>query len=386
MSGGTNMIKISKIGAAALAAALSVTLITPLSARAEVISTWEEDAEGIRYYTYKNEDTGDSLSEKDYNRPFDRDGIKKKVLASELKVLTISTNSYNETAEFYTTNDVKRFENFKSNKDGLEIKFLEKIEDRDDEGKDYLMPDYISKDGNTYYYKNVYGKIVAVDKAKADTDMPKGKDTAAYKLRFYTKKAGTYKVSYDAIMKNGSKVKKTFKVIAKADGGAYKTITYAGKTVWAYGGTDSVPANYMWEKGFGPRTTRKESGVLKVSMNKGFKLKKLEVGEISVAYQKFSSEDEKTYEMGMYNNHTDAKSSLDEVKGIPILWKKVKNGKKIKLSTVDDIYASTEQTYKHSQNFGMKSTTTTTYIRVTYYDTKNKVTRRDVTTIRLVQK
>ena len=375
------MIKISKLGAAALAAALSITMFAPLSANAEVIKTWEKNEEGRNLYTYTNEDTGESLSDKETAYPIDGG---ERVLKSELKVLTITTDSYNETAEFVTTNDVKRFENFRSNKKGLEIRFLVKIEDRFDEATGYLMPDYISKDGKTYYYKNVYGKIVAVDAAKADTDMPKGQDTAHYTVRFYTKKAGTYKVSYDAIMKDGGKVKKTFKIIAKADGSPYKVITYGGQTVWASGGNDKAPANYLWEKGFGPRTTRKASGVLKVVMNKDFKLKKIEVGEPSIAYRQYSPEEEKTYEMGMDYTETNSSLNQNKTRDKTILWKKVKNGKKIKLSTVDDIYVGHQ--YEQRKEFGLKSKTTTTYIRITYYDTKNKETRRDETTIYLVQK
>ncbi len=370
------MMHISKLSAAALALALSVTMVAPITANAEVIDTWETDASGKEVHTYKNEDTGESLSQKDY----DINALSaENVLESKLKKLTISTNSYNEMKDFTTTTDVARYENFRSNSKNLSIKIIKKVEYRnlvDEKNTDF---DYTSKDGKTWYYVNVNGDIVAVDASKADTDMPKGRNKAWYDIRFYTKKAGTYKVKYDAILKNGGKVTKSFDIIAVEDGNAIKSLTYAGMNVFAPNVAGKDPGNRLWEKGFGYGVTTKKSGVLKVVMNKNFKLKKLEVGEPSIEYKQVA--DESTQEMHM--DYTATNTSLNKYFDKTIAWKKVKSGKKIKLKTIDDGFAG--GIYLKGWEFGLKSPTTDTYIRVTYRDVKNKETKRETYIIRLVQ-
>ena len=366
-----------KIGAAAMALALSVTVVAPITANAESYYKWEIDANGNRIYTYVNEDTKESLSQRDY------DILNPGVIDSELKTKTITTNSYHETAEFTTTKDVARFENFKSKNKDLQIKIINKVEKRD-LGEEQCTPDYMSKDGQTWYYKNIDGKIITVNASRAATDMPKGNNSSYYVIRLYTTKAGTYKVSYDAILKNGGKVKKTFKVIAKEDGNPIKSLTYGGLDVMASASKDKDPGNSVWAKGFGYGVTTKKSGAIKVVMNPDFKLKKLEVGTPSIRYLPV---DETTQEMAMA--YTDAYSSLDryyppnDQDAKTISWKKVKNGKKIKLSTVDE--GDVNKLYLKGWEFGKKSETTYTYIRVTYYDKKNKETRRAVFPIQLVQ-
>lgn len=365
-----------KIGAAAMALALSVTMVTPLTANAEVIDTWEKDADGHEIHTFKNEDTGDSLSQKDYDIVW---GQAKDVLGSELKKLTITVGSFNEIQEFDTTRDVERFTNFRCSNKDLKVKVIQKLEIRN-LGEEQCIADYKSKDGKTWYYKDVNGKIVSVDEAKAATDMPKGNNAADYNVRFYTKKKGTYTVKYDAILKNGGKVTKSFKVIAKEDGNPFKSVTYAGMNVFDNSSNAKDAGNRLWEKGFGYGVTRKKSGALKVVMNPDFKLKKIEIGEPSIEYKKVR--DESIQEMIV--DYTETNSSLNKYEEKIISWKKIKNGKVIKLKKIDDGFAGLGE-YLKGWEFGKKSPTTTTYVRVTYRDKKNGETKREVFTIQLVQ-
>ncbi|MCR5342023.1 MAG: hypothetical protein K6E70_01495 [Butyrivibrio sp.] len=366
-----------KIGAAAMALALSVTMVTPLTANAEVIDTWEKDADGHEIHTFKNEDTGDSLSQKDYDIKLPQ---AKNVLGSELKKLTITIGSFNEIQKFDTTRDVERFTNFRCSNKDLKVKVIQKLEIRN-LGEEQCDADYKSKDGNTWYYKDVDGKIISVDKAKAATDMPKGNNEAYYNVRFYTKKKGTYTVKYDAILKKGGKVTKSLKVIAKEDGKPFKSVTYAGMNVFDNSSNAKDAGNRLWEKGFGYGVTSKKSGALKVVMNPDFKLKKIEIGEPSIEYK---NTNEEKYEMVM--DYTETNSSLNKYEEKTISWKKIKNGKVIKLKKVDDGYAGLGKLFEWGWEFGKKSKTTYTYIRITYRDKKNGETKREVFTIQLVQK
>ena len=381
------MRKISKLSATALAMALSITLIAPLSANAQVIRTWENDDKGFQKdTTYTNEDTKKSLSEKDgfytarrkYNPLTDEtiDGIRF-ALESELKTKTIATKSYNETELFVTSADTAKLENFKSNKKGLKVKVISKYEYTDTDPSEIKAPcyDYEDKERNAYY-KNINGEIIK-DGSEDHKSCPKGADFGSYIVRFYAKKAGTYKVSYDAKLKDGTTVKKKFKVIAKEDGAAIKSVTFGGQLLDVTADTDSFDkSDRVWAKGYGINTTSKKSGKIRVTMNKDFKLKKIEIGTPSI--QKTEDIDSKIV------GYTPANSEVDMIDGeITCTWKKVKNGKKIKLSKVDEAEVGV---YSKDTTFSKKSTATITYIRITYYDKKNKETKRAYLTIEKTQK
>ncbi len=381
------MRNIAKIGASALAMALSITMIAPISANAEVIATWEYDENGKeKNYTFTNEDTKVSYSEKDgykiiqeseeweYIDLTESYGTWEDIFKSELKVKTISTKSYNETETFTTSLDVARFENFKSNKNGLKVKVISRQEYNDPTpaAEKVYMCNFTDKDGNAYY-RNVNGEIVKVEKKDLDTKLPKGTDIATYVVRFYAKKAGTYKVSYDAKLKDGTTVKKTFKVIAKEDGSAIKSVTFGGQLLDVTVGTDSFDkSDRVWTKGYGINTTSKKSGKIRVTMNKDFKLKKIEVGTPVMI-----TKDEKGYLTRCPEYST---STIHD--GV-YTWKKVKNGKKIKLSKVDTSRHSID---KKTESIQEKQTSTVTLIRITYYDKKNKTTERAYIPISKVQK
>lgn len=350
------MSKFLKLGATALAMALSITLVAPITANAEV--TWTKDDKEAK--TWTNENTKKSLAEKDY-LGLD-DDTAKFVLASKLKAVTIDTNSYNELVEdLKTTADVARFESFKSNNKALKVKVLCKDEYKDPNKAEDKQPDfdYLSADTNTYYYRNVKDEIISTTDEKT---LPKGGDEGKYTLRLYTKKAGTYKVKYKAILKDGTTVKKSFKVIAKEDKAAVKCITFGGKYVYK---SDDAKLNGddLKEKGFGTYYTMAKSGKIRVTMNPDFKLKKIEVGTPRTTVDKD----------GVKSHDYDDSSSLTGLYN----WKKIKNGKKIKLCKEDT--AMYNKKAEENQTLSLKNTSADdTVIRITYYDKKNKTTEREI--------
>ncbi|WP_026658773.1 hypothetical protein [Butyrivibrio sp. AC2005] len=370
---------LKQFGAMALAAALTVTLVAPISANAEVISEYEYDANGRKTNTkYTNEDTGESINTRDYDK---YEGPTASAVASERTALSICTNSYTEYLTFATTTDVAKFTNFKSNKKALKVKVIKKEEYTDPSNpKSSSWVNYFDKDGNGYY-RNVDGKTVKVEAAKLATDMPKGYDYGSYKVRFFTKKAGKYKVTYDAVLKNGTTVKKTLMIYAKENGTAIKSVTFAGKDIYTSHDEKEASKNNLWTKGSGTNVTTAKSGKIKVTMaSKDFKLKKIEVGTPVV-----DSATDKYGNKSIFYKKNPA-SSLDPANGEGYYtWKKVKNGKKIKLSKVDT--SSVGDSYDASHTvYESKGVMTETKIRITYYDKKNKTTHRQVLTLYRIQK
>ncbi|WP_026658519.1 hypothetical protein [Butyrivibrio sp. AC2005] len=374
---------LKQFGAMALAAALTITLAAPISANAEVITEYEYK-DGVRSAkSYTNEDTKETLSTADYY------GIGKSDVELHFpKTITIATNTYGNRHVFDTTADVAKFANFKSNKKALKVKVVSTNELTDSD-KDPVY-DYLSKDGKTFYYRNVEDKIVSTTDEAA---LPKGDSWGSYTVRFYTKKAGTYKLKFDAILKDGTTVKKSIKVIAKADGYPFKSITFAGKSLAQSLDADAAATNELWSKGFGKFTTTAKSGVIRVTMNENFKLKKIEVGTPDIVtkpegnWTSIGYRDDYTSSLDTVEE-TDLEQRAwrsDEDRTVVCKWKKVKNGKKIKLAKEDP-----EKIGIHSSNSGYtwstKGATTPTYVRITYYDKKNKTTHRTVVTIHKVQK
>lgn len=390
----------SKIGATALAMALSVTLVAPISASAEIIETYEYDASGNKVATtYTNEDTGESRSTKDIQEvswDYDEDtedDVRKitnpsysyglsSTLARQRSSIVISTNSYNESIGLYTTRDVAKFTNFKSNKKALKVKVLDKHEEidtnaADEKGHAYDYSSYSEKDEKyTYYYRNVNDQVIAVTDYK---DLPLGYDSASYSIRLYTKKAGKYKFSYDAVLKNGTTVTKTINVIAQEDGNAIKKVTFGGNVI-DISTSDNSSISEPWTKGYGRGYTTAKSGKIKVEMNKNFKLKKIEVGT-PVIEQDTDVKDAVSYR---YKKNVASSLEKDDYDDATISWKTVKNGKKIKLSNVDE---DSVRNYTGKARISTyTSTATTTYVRVTYFDKKNKTTHRRIFTINKVKK
>ncbi|MCR5283604.1 MAG: hypothetical protein K6E18_09555 [Lachnospiraceae bacterium] len=140
------------------------------------------------------------------------------------------------------------------------------------------------------------------------------------RISFFAKKAGTYKVSFDVIKKDGSiRCKKYITVTTNYTYDTpIKEVRYAGKLVYDYG----------------PYIT-KTSGKISVKMNKGFKLVRIEIG--------------KPDSTGSY------------------VYKKIKNNAKIKLVT-KNVYTQSSSDMKQSYNALFPETA----IRVYYIKNKDK--------------
>lgn len=367
---------LKRLGAMTLAAALSITMIAPITANAEVIQSWEVIG-GEKYSTFTDEDTNQSISQKDFTIDESADGYS--IVQKKNDYYTMAIDTYNEVIALKPTKDVARYENFKTNKKALKCKVLTSYEYSDPaKANEPITPDYEDKDPNGYvYYRNYQGEITKVAKADKDNLLPKGDGYAYYEIRLYTKKAGTYKLSYDMKLKNGTTVKRTIKVIAKEDGAPIKEVTFDGKTL-IHSEDAKTAADFVYKKGYGYYTTSAKSGKLRVTMNKDFKLKKIEIGTPSI---------ETVNENGLVKTkYKDGKSDLDYANPLSdqgpqtCTWKKVKNGKKIKLANVDT-RAADDELFKNGYDSNTtkvkaKNTTTTTYIRITYFDKKNKTTGR----------
>lgn len=133
-------------------------------------------------------------------------------------------------------------------------------------------------------------------------------------ITYYAKKSGSYKITFTIKPKTGKSIKKTVKVTADK---LYpiKKVTFGGKKVPLY--------TYRNDKRL---YTTASSGKLSVSMNKGYKLKKIRVGT--------------------YKKHKSGKNTYTD-----IVFKTVKNNSKISLGSVyqteefGGMYAQLESKY-----------------------------------------
>lgn len=157
------------------------------------------------------------------------------------------------------------------------------------------------------------------------------KDECKYKIGLYAKKNGTYKVTFDIVDQNGDKVSSK-EVTVYAYDSALKSVTVDGK-IRSYS------------------IVNKKSGKVKVVLQPGNKIKKVEYG-----YYK------KTKNSSGYSSS--------------IVYKEFKNGSKVNFTTQGYEYLSeysneySDQKY-YSKNFD-KDIMATTWIKVTYVDKYTK--------------
>ncbi|WP_026497765.1 hypothetical protein [Butyrivibrio sp. WCD2001] len=323
----------------------------------------EETKNSDGTYTYTDSDTNESVTSKW------KDGYAEKYIGKEEAACVIETKSYYNVIDLYTTLDVARLGNFRTNSDKLKVKVMYSHEnnyglDNADTSSCWI----ITPDGKKLY-KDIYGNRKEFNASTEQEILKTNKFEAkgSYKIRLYTKKAGKYVFSYDALDHNGNVITtKTVKVVAKEDTDPIKEATFAGKRFYVsnVGKQKGLKTDLYNIKG-GYNT--KKSGKLKIIMNKGYKIKKIEMGYQHVERSKASTDDKWT------NSFAD------------VTWKTIKNGRKIKLNS-ENVYSYFDKYEKKSnekapggydiysdENHGQISTT---YIRVTYYDTKSKRTER----------
>lgn len=313
-------------------------------------------------YTYTDTDTGETVTAVD-NRQSINPLIKK-----ELDTWTIETESYLNNITLNTSLDVARLGNFRTNSDALKIKIMRKHECNyglDGYERNYFYVE--TPDG--FYYRDINGNRKKIDHDEI-RKTNKYEGLANYRIRLYTKKTGKYQFSYDALDHDGNVIAtKTIRIVAKKDASPIKEATFGGKRFYV---SNARRQEGFTEDLYNKKTagyTSKKSGKLKVIMNKGFKLKKLEIGYKDIQRLFNSTEDE------WYSTETD------------VIWRTVTNGKKIKLQkpvkqTMLDRYIKKPHTqapdgYRISEYEG-QSYIDTEYVRVTYYDKKDKSTKRMV--------
>lgn len=153
------------------------------------------------------------------------------------------------------------------------------------------------------------------------------------KISYHAKKKGTYTLT--VTIKNAKKkttCKKKIKVYAEEYATPVKTLKYAGKAC------DTYSSNFV----------AKKSGKIQITMNKGFKLQKIEMG---------------TYKAGAYSEYSPE----------PV-YVKIKNKQNISLATSTkytayaDSYTGDYYSYQRGTNYDYLYPVT--FIRITYKDTK----------------
>lgn len=164
-------------------------------------------------------------------------------------------------------------------------------------------------------------------------------------ISVYTKKEGSYKLSFDLYLNGKKKSSHTITIYSKSDS-PIKKITFNGKPWY------EAKTSY----------TNAKSGTVKVVLNKGYKLKKLEVETSKVVKDSNST-----------SYHTES------------VIKSFKNGSKITLNTVPDKsfneYGNTETGYynRYYNNYMAAYTR----INITYLD---KYSKEEITTTYLISK
>lgn len=174
-------------------------------------------------------------------------------------------------------------------------------------------------------------------------------------IGLYALKEGKYTVSFDVLTEKGGKklYSKKVTVYAKNDS-PIKSITYAGNT-------------NLYD------IQSKASGKLNVKMNKGYKLKSIEVGTYSYTDQKDTSKS------------SDTSVSVEKGYDTTLTYKKVKNNSKITLGTIPYSnytyrYSKSSSDYSSSLNIYKYLNTdviASTDVRITYID---KYTKQETTT------
>ena len=173
-------------------------------------------------------------------------------------------------------------------------------------------------------------------------------------IGLYATKQGTYKLSFDVLNKKGGKKLFTKKVTVYAKTDApFKSVKYAGNS-------------NLYD------LQTKGSGKLSVQLNKGYKLKSIEVGTYS-------------YVDKVDTNETSENSvSIEKRYRTELKYKKVKNNSKITLGTIPSSsysyrYENTKNDYS-SRLYISKSLSSdliaNTYVRITYID---KYTKEEIT-------
>ena len=377
------MVKFSKIGAAALALALTVTFVAPTPVKAYTVDEYDyynvdytTDANGVRTYTNKITKktwTDDSTSAEKYdaqNVPFTAKNI-------EVQVNDYATYEIESDFGGYTISDVK----IKKGKDVATVKLQGSTSDKDWEYSWFCQTD---AQGKHYYYNND-GKRVDV----SDEEYAKTTCKAAAVIRIFGKKTGKATIQYNVKDVNGKVIaKKTLKVVVKDEILKIKSVSFAGEKIsyerasaadrakkrlglghtngrqyYTYPDDDSV---YYYDF-----VTKKKSGKFKVTPGAGYKVTAVYVGTEN-EWITDPDETDGSLIQKKTNNGIAKDTRTDGIEGndnSTYVWSKLRNGKKITLSKVPAYKKNRKTSDYEASN---ESNYSTTRVRVVVQNKKTK--------------
>ena len=371
------MRKSTKMGVAALALALSATILAPISANAAVLKNYDA---ATKTYTYLNEDTNEIVTFKEG----EGEVSDSRIMYKQTKAYYVTVKHYEELPTIYTTPDVVKYTDFKSNSKSLKVRMYDLVEQTKAGKARYAYKK--NENGETkYYYRDVNGNWQSKTK-KELKEIYKGQ--GRYQLQLFAKKPGKYKVTFNARNAEGAIIaNKSITVIARADARAIKSVTYGGKNVLTDTDGDGRADYNNYYATIGGYTTKKK-GKLVVTPNKGFKIKKIEVSSCLVTTNNtddkgWNGTENSSYAQVDLNGNGSTKDIVnnEDERNVSRTWKQIKNKKVLKLSKVDDESAANYNLVDATDNTRTKVRVSSgvmspTYIRVTYYDTRNHETSR----------
>jgi len=273
------MRKFSKIGASAIALALSVVLASPVTASATYYdidrtgtTTIDEDGDAnhsITSTTYRNKITNETYTyDNNGNRSGDYSKATKGYQTGIVKKLLIGTDSYNDYDIALDYGEA--LEGSVKIKSGKDVITLKKV-------GEYETTDYPTWDSETeqYYFPNVDGSKQLLGKLDTEGAYEAAKKTRhAYYYRLFGKKPGKAKLEFKYKNKAGKKVTVKPVITVSDDARVFQSVSYAGKLLTydlsKSGNNSKNLASQTTNKG-GIGYTTKKSGKFKVKMGKNYK-------------------------------------------------------------------------------------------------------------------
>ncbi|WP_029320796.1 hypothetical protein [Butyrivibrio sp. AE3004] len=277
------MTRFTRLGAAALAMALSITLVTPVSVNAmtDVDYKGSATADGTldttKDYTVTEtrKETGKTYS---YTKTADGKSTYDSSARDEALRYYVGTPSkVNVAVENYSTFSIAL--NYGETLDSVKVIkgkkniTLKKVGESTNTG--YPTKD---KDTKTYYFTNRDGSKAFTTLTEANYTeeawLALQKKRSSFNYRLFGKSIGTAKIQYKVKDEAGKVTKKTITVNVTKDAAAFKSITYAGKELlYDYSkGANNNKYIYSGKSKYGVGYTTKKSGKLKVKMNKDYRL------------------------------------------------------------------------------------------------------------------
>ena len=363
------MSKFSRLGASALALALSIALVSPVT----VSAMTDVNKNSGDTYTKTSKETGKTTTWSKGDDEYDDELIsgasdfeetyynhkKERVQVGEYTFITVPL-SYGQVS----VSKVK----IKSGKDIVAVKvagYEKYINFRCDE---------VNEAGTRYIVDPATGE--RIKKIADATDAEKYKDYGIVKFRIYGKKIGDAVIQYQVNDAKGNKVATRKMKISVGDTGV-KSVKFAGKEIYA-----DVLVNRKANTYFS-----KKSGKLKVTMNKGYALKSIYVitdpGYEDVTEGNYKHRRPKTVRLDL-NGDGDCLDTIDgieEKEDNNKIYTKVKNGKKIKLGSQPSKSAYLKETstneldgkeYQSSAESLLVNGLSTTKILIIYQDKLTK--------------